>query len=402
MRHFENWVEAYIEYTKALEAPTVFHRWVAVSVIAGALRRKVWFDQRYFLWSPNFYIVLVAPPGVAAKSSTANVGKRLLREIPDIHFGPNALTWQALIKDLAKAQEGYPMTDADALIDAEYLDMSCLTVVSDELGSMLNPNDREMVDILTDLWDSRLDSWRKATATMGEDEIKNPWINIIACTTPAWLIGHIPRHMLDAGFFSRIVFIQAEKKRHAVSYPGDRVIPHEHEKLEQKLVEDLQEIAKLKGRFVLTDSAREFGEAWYADHTERVSNNDPHLTRLGTYVSRRQTHLHKIAMVLSAAKRSDLTLTLDDMKEASDQLDEVEKYMHHVYSLAGSEKNIANTNAVVDVVRKHKRIQREMCFRLLCRQMGWQEFNEAVTDGVMAKRIANNANTLHYTDEDEV
>lgn len=400
MRHFENWLEAYIRYTSPLEAPTVFHYWTGISTLAGALRRKVWFDQKFFIWSPNFYIVLVAPPGVAAKSSTANIGKRLLRQVKGIHFGPNALTWQALVKDLGAAQELYRMTDEDALLDAEFLEMSCVTVVADELGSLLNPNDREMVDILTDLWDSRLDSWRKATATMGNDEITNPWVNIIACVTPAWLTGHIPRHMLDAGFFSRIVFVHADQKRHPEAYPGDRPVAHDHNELEKHLVEDLCEIGELRGRFTLTPGAREYGIKWYADHTRRVNENDPKLVRLGTYVSRRQTHLHKIAMVLSAAKKSNLTITEEDLRDADKHLAEVERYMHHVYSLAGSEKNIANTNELLAVVRREKHIRRDLCFREVCMRMGWSEFNEAATDAMMASRITLNNGVFHYVEED--
>lgn len=400
-RHFDNWLEAYIEYTKPLESPAVFHYWAGISTIAGALRRKVWFDQEFFLWSPNFYIVLVAPPGIAAKSVTVNIGKQLLRQIDGIHFGPNALTWQALVKDMAAANQAYPMGDGDDLIEDEYLSMSCITISSGELGSLLNPNDREMIDVLTDLWDSRMDSWKKSTVTQGKDEIKNPWINIIACTTPAWLIGNIPRHMIEAGFFSRVAFIYAEQKRHHVAYPGFQTLPRDHEKREQQLVEDLQEIARLKGRYRLTHAGQHFGEAWYAEHERRVASNDPALTRLGTYVSRRQTHLHKIAMVLSAAKRSDLLLTEDDMKESAAHLDEIEKHMHHIYSLAGSEKNIANTNAVVEILRKRKRMSRDMCFRMVCTRMGYQEFQEALTDGVMAKRVARDGNQVIYTDEDE-
>lgn len=399
-RNFKNWLDGYLDYTSPLEAPTIFHEWTGISTIAGALRRKVWFDQNFFIWSPNFYIVLVAPPGIAAKSSTADVGKKLLAQIDGVHFGPNALTWQALVKILGKVQEGWPMTD-DSLIETEYLNMSCITVVASELGSMLNPHDREMVDILTDLWDSKVGSWAKATATMGSDEIENPWINIIACTTPAWLVGHIPRHMLEAGFFSRIIFINAEKKRKSVSYPGDEVIPEEQVKKEKALVEDLTEIAKLKGRFTLTPQGYGVGKEWYKDHTQRVNDNDPQLAQLGTYVSRRQTHLHKIAMVLSAAKRSDLQINEEDLEEAIKYLNLVEKHMRHIYSLAGSEKNIANANSLVEFTRRHGKVRKNVAFRGLCSRMGWAEFEEAMTDAIRAGRIAFKEGIFTYTDGDD-
>ena len=64
------------------------YAWVGVSTIAGALRRKVWIDQAYFKWYPNFYIILVAPPGIVAKSTTASLGMRLCGVSPVSASGP--------------------------------------------------------------------------------------------------------------------------------------------------------------------------------------------------------------------------------------------------------------------------------------------------------------------------
>jgi hypothetical protein len=87
--------------------------WVGVSAIAGALRRKVWIDQAYFRWHPNMYIILVAPPGIVSKSTTASVAMRLLRRVPGIKFGPDVVTWQALVGAFAEATE----KDFDDLVD---------------------------------------------------------------------------------------------------------------------------------------------------------------------------------------------------------------------------------------------------------------------------------------------
>src|SRR5579864_7948017 len=96
-RNFPNWISAFMEYASYGEAPKHMYFWTAVSTIAGALRRQVWIDQAYFQWHPNFYIILVAPPGIVSKSTTAGVGMSLLKKVPDIKFGPDVVTWQALI-----------------------------------------------------------------------------------------------------------------------------------------------------------------------------------------------------------------------------------------------------------------------------------------------------------------
>ena len=42
MRKLSNWIEAYTAFTNNTEAPEKFHRWTAISTIAGALNRKCW------------------------------------------------------------------------------------------------------------------------------------------------------------------------------------------------------------------------------------------------------------------------------------------------------------------------------------------------------------------------
>ena len=104
-RNFRDWLEAFCDYAQYGEAPRRMYFWVGVSAVAGALRRKVWIDQAYFRWHPNFYIILVAPPGIVSKSTTASIAMRLLRRVPRIKFGPDVVTWQALVGAFAEATE---------------------------------------------------------------------------------------------------------------------------------------------------------------------------------------------------------------------------------------------------------------------------------------------------------
>src|SRR5690606_36221814 len=130
---------------------------------------------------PNCYIIFVAPPGIVSKSTTLSIGMNLLKQLEGVKFGPDAVTWQALIQAMAAAKEEVLMPDGF------YHPMSCITIASSEFGTLLNPNDREMVDVLVSLWDGQIGVWKKATKTQGNDLIENPWINIGACTTPGWL-----------------------------------------------------------------------------------------------------------------------------------------------------------------------------------------------------------------------
>ena len=131
-RHYDNWISGFMEYSSYSEAPRHMHFWVAVSTLAGALRRQVWIDMAYFKWYPNFYIILVAPPGIVSKSTTASIGMSLLKKVPDIKFGPDVVTWQALVGAFAEATVAFEL-------NSEYYPMSALTIVSSEFGNLLNP-----------------------------------------------------------------------------------------------------------------------------------------------------------------------------------------------------------------------------------------------------------------------
>src|SRR5687767_15141767 len=100
-RILEDWIHGYLVYTYNQESPESFHIWVALSNIAGALGRKVWFDMGYFNVYPNLYAVLVAPPGMCKKSTSMRLGRDIITKVPGLHFSPDSTSRERLIQDLA-------------------------------------------------------------------------------------------------------------------------------------------------------------------------------------------------------------------------------------------------------------------------------------------------------------
>jgi len=310
-RRNAHWIKSYCQFTAATESPLVAHTWTAVSTIAGALRRQVWLDMGFFEWTPNFYIILVGPAGVINKSTTINIGMDLLRELGTIHFGPSVVTWQAMVSALAKNAESF-------FIGEDCHIMSPITIAASEMGTLLDPRNREMIDVLVDLWDGKRGAWEKKTKTAGDDKIENPWINIIACTTPSWLGENVPESMIGGGFTSRCVFIYGDTKTQYIPYPK-RTFDVKHAELKENLLRDLEEISLLKGPITLTEEAMEWGSKWYEDFWKNANAETyKHLQdpRFDGYRARRQTHMHKLATVISVAQRSDLVITKDDLIEA--------------------------------------------------------------------------------------
>lgn len=380
-RLLENWIKTYMHYSSPSEAPNKMHFWVAVSTIAGALRRRVWIDQGHFQWTPNFYIIFVAPPGIVSKSTTLSIGMNLLKQIDGVKFGPDAVTWQSLIQSLSEANELVLQPDGT------YLGMSCVTIASSELGTFLNPNDTEMITVLTDLWDGKLGVWEKRTKTQGSDRIENPWINMAACTTPGWIAASFPELAVGGGFTSRCVFVYAQQKRQLVAYPRT-VLPPEFKEMERQLVHDLECISLLSGEFVLSPQAIQWGEDWYANHHRdkpKHLDND----RFAGYLSRKQTHIHKLAMVLSASEKDDLIITSENLSFAAEIVTALEADMPEVFSMIGMGVNAKHAHTLSEILRAYGELNEPEAFRLLFKQMSWKEFVDATTacmqSGVITK-----------------
>lgn len=343
-RNFPDWLTAFMKYASYSEAPPHMHFWAGVSAVAGALRRKVWIDQAYFNWYPNFYIVLVAPPGIVAKSTTSGIAMNLLREVPGIHFGPDVLTWQSLVTDFASKTEGFEFL-------GEMHPMSALTFESSEFGNLLDPSDKAMVDLLVSLWDGKQGGFTKATKSSGSDLIENPWINLIACTTPSWIAGNFPEYMIGGGFTSRCLFVYAEKKAKLVAYPG-LTIPGDIKQMAARLVEDLGHISTaLMGPYTLTSEAITWGEAWYKDHyaTKHLHLDDG---RFGGYLARKQTHIHKLAMILAASSSNEMILTAEHLAVANQMVTDLEPDMHFVFSKIGKSDDSIYAEKLIDFVQK--------------------------------------------------
>ncbi|MGH2639712.1 MAG: DUF3987 domain-containing protein, partial [Rhabdochlamydiaceae bacterium] len=333
-RKFPDWIAGYLSFTETLESPKVFHYWTAVSTIASALRRNVCINQGLFNWYPNFYIFFIGQPGVVKKSTSIDIGKKLLQEVEGINFGPDIVTWQQFLTRLSNSQTLDPIEKGLETLEATYTNSTAITLFSSELGNFLDPTNKEQLNSLTDLWDSRSGVFEKDTKTQGRDIIVNPCVNILGCTTPAWIQDSFRGRLVDWGFSARCVMIYRRKKRKRVAYPG-RGFNTALETIGQNLIFDLQRIANLRGEYVLTPEAISLGENWYEAHCdleERLAEDMNTLPYYQHFIARKQVHIHKLAIILAASQRDDLIIEKEDLEEAIRQVDFIEDEMHSIFN----------------------------------------------------------------------
>lgn len=355
MRNYPDWITAYLSYASVTEAPRRMHFWSAVGTVAGCLRRRVWIDMKRFTWYPSFYIVFVAPPGIIAKSTTIDISTDLLRQVPGIKFGPNAITWQALVTAFAAASEAFEFEEA-------WHPMSPLTLVASELGSLLNLQDKDMINLLIELWDGKK-SYEKITKMSGNDIIEAPWINLQAGTTPHWIADNMPQAMIGGGLSSRCIFVYGDTKEKYVAYVDEQISDGDAE-MRVKLIEDLEQIAMLCGRFTISKEARVWGRAWYERFwRDAASRMDDQM--LEGYASRKQTHIHKVAMVISASRDDSLVITAEDLQLANTMLEDLEQDMNKVFSRIGRTEQSLQAERFIDFVNRKGTISYAEAYKMI-------------------------------------
>jgi hypothetical protein len=299
------------------------------------------------------------------------------------------VTWQKLVEDMGKVKE--------LILDpstGEYLPMSCLTLTASEFGNLVKPTDTEMIDVLVHLWDGQKGTFKKGTKTSGNDSIENPWVNIIACTTPTWISANFPEYMIGGGFTSRCVFVYAGKKRQLVAYPADHV-PAGFEALRADLLHDLELISTMVGEFEITAEAKEWGEQWYHNHWRSKHRNLPP-EQFGGYLARKQTHIHKLAMILSAAQGHTLAISRAQLEFASEMVDSLENDMPYVFDKIGRTQQTQVLNDLTEIVAAYQRIPQQDLYRNLSRKCTWSEFTEVLSSAVNGGfvRVENHGGVL--------
>jgi hypothetical protein len=370
LRQCKHFIKDYLLFTDNLEAPSTLHFWTAIGTIAGALRGKTWIDMGHWKWKPNFFIIFVAPPGVATKSTSIGIGLDLLREIEGIHFGPDSVTWQALTDAFVDATDRFDLPGNKTLVS------SSLTISASELGTFLDPRNGEMIDLMVDLWDGKEAPWKRRTRSDGESMIENPWINFIGATTPSWITENFPEYAIGGGFTSRTLFVYAETKRKLNAYPS-RNMHIDNAKLRSRLVHDLTSIAAMCGEFKLTDEAFEWGTAWYSTHW---GDTPEHLRgdRLGGYVARKQTHIHKTAMALSAAEGDSQFIEARHLIQADKFVTALEADMRKVFSVMGASDAGKQTSLILRIMSQARKVSKASLWRQLVTQMSHQDFENAI------------------------
>lgn len=333
-RKCKNWLETFKQWClPRSEAPESFILWTAFFTLAAGVRRQVRVPKDWFgSWeaSPNLYVIFVAPPGKARKSTTTDYAEDILDGVPRIIKAPTIVTQASLLNRLVESSD------------------SSVYILSREFGSFIKKSGMEMFEFLTDIFDGRK-TIESSTISRGIEFAERPCVNLLAATTPRWISENMPESVIGGGFASRVIFVFEERvRRRQLYYKG---LEHSYlDKLQQDLIDDLKHIVEVcHGDFDIEDDAKAFMEEWYDKNAENPHEN----YRLHGYFERKPAHIHKIAMLIHLAYSDELIITLDDFKEAIRLLELLEVKLPKAFQSIGKNEYAPDMDIIYEHILEH-------------------------------------------------
>lgn len=311
-RNFENFLSGYLEYTSSDYVPDKYHLWAGISCIATALERKVW-GPRY---KPNLYIMLVGGPSVG-KTTAIRYQLDLLKQVSvggrGIQFLPSKVTDAGLYDILGQSETSFN-------IGSKVYPMTPVFYHAKEASADFKDIDQGFFEFFTSVYDSD-DYYEKYTKKSGQQRIVAPCMNAMVACTFDYLNKLISNENIMGGFASRFTYIVHDSLIERDIDWGEEAIddvshaPTDKKRLRNALIEDLNTLFQLKGRFKTTPEFREAYKHWATKvdaEVQRMENE-----KVGALLSRKIILCGKLCMIMSAATSNDLIITEENFKDAA-------------------------------------------------------------------------------------
>ena len=338
-RNYTDFIQASADAIKGSPIPKPFAQWSALSAVAGAMGRRVWYSMANYDIRSNNFIVLIAPPGrnksvslilpftkVFSKLTTpigtteddqnfnSGLDQYGLRNYP-LYVVQDRITPEKLAVDMTK------ITRLDLRLSSPVMDEfydSSVTLVTSEFGTFMGRHERYLQMFMTDMWDSKAEYSHK-TKTSGEYLIKGPCLNWLACATPEQFVDNLPEDARSQGLLSRMLPIYYDGDRIPQSLIQERVSDNTVDNLR----EDLADIAKMYGPMTFDKDAFKIVD----EDIKAGIPPEPTDNHLSEYVQRRVSHFIKIAIAVSASRRSTRKIMLEDWEFTKELMFAAEKQM---------------------------------------------------------------------------
>jgi len=334
-----------------ITSPDSFIIWGFYSLIGSALQRRVWRGNMENPLFPNLYTILTGPPAVGkgrvigevnkilkfhklketddvddAMTATAHKPKGKNKELPLlIPTGPDSTTYEALVNIMCRSIRTHWYQNGETKKSLYF--HSSLTLGLEELSSMFRKHTDDLANFLLCAYDCKNYSYE--TLSRGDDEIRQPCLNLLAGTTPSFIRTIFNDSLLTDGFASRTCFVMEEEPRFYRLAPPEYTI--EQFKARDDIRAHVKKLTGLFGEVKFTQEANDFLEDWWkTDAQHNRPNNSP---KLITYYGRKNITVQKLAMIIHFSDSLEMLVGIDECKEALNALEKIERKMHLAVSL---------------------------------------------------------------------
>lgn len=330
-----NFLENYRTFTTGNETPEIIHLWCGLSALAGAVEKRVWIDQKFFKLYMNLYILILAPAGVAAKSTSMSIALRMLKDA-----GMNIMEGSILKEKIIEDMEVIEKTFAAPTGDFKH---SSLTFVANELNVLLSSG-VDMIKFLVDIFDKD-DTYVYKTKKSGSYEIKYPYFNMLTAAVPQWFGESIASDLGSTGLLARFIIVYEEHKRSKVPMPE---ITKKQEDARARCMDTIYALTQMYGEMKMSKEAHDFFCSWYMLQDSNISND----YRLNSYFERRnKIHILKVASLMALG---DLRQEIEviDFTRAIHLLEKTEVKMRLAYVLSGANKLTPHIHQILNMLDK--------------------------------------------------
>ena len=351
----ESFLDLYMEYTQNQEAPDSFHLWTALTVLASAMGRKCFLNKGYYRLYPNLFVVLVAGSAICRKSTAIRLGiispdeVHLFGEIETTKIYQGSITPEQFTRELSEGKK--PDLNDPTL-------QSCPNVLihSSELAVFLKKQSyaEPLINILTDLFDCP--SYREyKTKNKGIDVLVNPFICILAGTTPDGIAHSIPPSALKEGFASRVTWVYEPTTNRIIALPE---LSERQRELSIRIKTMLEERSRLSGEFFLSPEAKTAYIEWYEKYI-RVPAPDKYLE--GMY-SRKHDQLLRLGIIIAGNYLTNI-IQPEHLDAALSMLDAVEVKASAAFTQLGGNDSTPHLIRARGYIQRFGRIQHSELLR---------------------------------------
>lgn len=387
-----SWLEKYLQYTEHQVSPRLFHFWSGVAVLAAALERRSWMTTRAgHIYPGQIMVVLVSKSAITKKTTAARMAVEFLRGLEpwQMLMLPRKTSPQQLLFSLQRLDEDKtPLRDpagnrvhSAGFIFAEELGAFFSTeAFAETLATQINqlndcPRGKFRIEFRS--WGKPIDLWQ-------------PCITMLGCITPRGIARELPKAARTAGFFGRLLLVHRSYTDRRASLWSP--VPESNKQLRKELEREIAEIALMRGPFTLSPKAQRWADEWYYDVYEpfiRVMDM-PEGENTG-YFGRKDAHLTRVAMVVSASERRDHVVTRAHMEQALKNLDEIEREFPNALVELGTNPYTDFDRRLLEALERYSRNERWVKEKRLRRAMasagGDRRFTEARDSLVLAGEV---------------